>query len=46
MPLMKSITVYFEDSQFKVLSRQKSELTWKKFILNLAERDRKKSLNK
>lgn len=34
---MKSITVYFEDKEFKALEKQKEEKTWHDFIMLLID---------
>jgi hypothetical protein len=35
---MRSITVIFEDSEFKQLQKSKGKTTWRNFILKLIDR--------
>jgi len=34
---MKQINVYFEDEEYKKLTKEKERLTWHDFIMNLIE---------
>lgn len=39
---MKSITTYFDDNEFEILTEVKGEETWHDFIMTLVESKRKK----